>query len=100
MAGNAIVKEQTLSQHLQSMNDHMEELAAAGEWQQVTELLPRRNAMLGELAEDKKVDALLAASRSTERIRGMAEKARAEVADKLAQLHRGKEATDSYRAHA
>lgn len=99
MAGNAIVREQTLFAHLASMNDHMEELAAAEEWQQVAELLIQRNAMLREIPDDKKVEALLAASRSTERLTRMAGKARSEVANKLAQLHRGKEATDSYRAH-
>jgi hypothetical protein len=99
MAGNAIVRERTLSEHVSSMNDHMEELAAAGEWEQVADLLIRRNAMLREITGDKKNEALLAARRSTERITRMAKQARTEVADKLGQLHRGKEATDSYRAH-
>jgi len=99
MAVNAIEKEKTLSEHVASMNGHMEELAAAGEWEQVSELLEKRNAMLREIDDDKKEAALRAASRSTDRIRGMAEQARSEVAGRLAQLHRGKEATDSYRAH-
>jgi len=99
MATNAIAREQTLSEHILSVNEHMEELAAADEWEQVSELLSKRNAMLREIADDEKEVALKSARGSTERIRDMAEKAQGEVAEKLAQLQRGREATDSYRAH-
>ena len=100
MATNAIQREQTLFEHVSSINEHMEELAAAGEWEQVSDLLGKRNAMLREIGDDKKAAALKAASRSTDLIRAMAQKAQSEIAGKLAQLQRGREATDSYRAHS
>ena len=100
MASNAILREQTLSEQILSLNDHMEELAATGEWQQVFELLARRDAMLIELEDSEQKAALLAAQRSTEQIRSMAYSARHVVAKKLTDLARGQKATDSYRSHA
>lgn len=100
MAGNAILKEQSLSEELLSLNEHMEELAAADEWNEVADLMTKRNAMLREVDESDRADALLAARRSTDRIRRMAENAQGEIRKKLSQLQRGREATDSYRAFA
>jgi len=100
MAGNAILREQTLSEQVLSMNEHMEELAAAEEWSQVSDLMSKRNAMLQVIEDACLEPALVAARRTTDRIARMAEKSRKQVADKLARLQRGKVATDSYRAHA
>ena len=100
MAGNAIIREQSLSEDVQSLNEHMEELAAAEEWNEVAELMTKRNAMLREIDESERAEALLAARRSTDRIRRMAANAQGEIRNKLAQLQRGREATDSYRAFA
>ena len=100
MSGNAILREQSLSDQVHSMNEHMEELAAAEEWQEVADLMAKRNAMLREIEESERGAALVAARRSTDRIRRMAVNAQGEVRSKLAQLQRGREATDSYRAFA
>jgi len=100
MASNAVLREQTLSDQILSLNTHMEELAVAGEWQQVFEILARRNAMLAELEDRERPDALLAARRSTDQIRSMANEAKHAVARKLTDLSRGRKATDSYRSHA
>lgn len=100
MAGNAILREQTLSEEVLSLNDHMEELAAADEWSEVAELMTKRNAMLREVQESERADALVAARRSTDRIRRMAEDAQGEIRNKLSQLQRGRKATDSYRSFA
>ncbi|MDH3439952.1 MAG: flagellar protein FliT [Gammaproteobacteria bacterium] len=91
---------ETLADIVLSMNDHMEELAADGEWEKISDLLVKRNAMLREIADDEKAPVLKATDRSTERIRKLAQKAHGDVGQQLAQLHRGKEATDSYLAHA
>lgn len=99
MAGNAILREQTLGEAVNSLNEHMEELAAAGEWDEVSRLMTKRDAMLREIEEALRGPVLLASRRTTERIRRMAEKAHEEIGDKLAQLQRGRQATDSYRAH-
>ena len=95
----AVARERTLSEQLESMNEHMEELAAAGEWQQVGDLMMKRNAMLQELNTAERREALDKARQSTECIRAMAVQARREVAARLANLQRGREATDCYRAN-
>ena len=99
MDGNAIRKEETLSDHVLSLNGHMEELAAAGEWQKVMEFMVKRDAMIREIDENDRKAVLLAARRSTDQIRKMAESAKRETADRLAALKRGQKAADSYRTH-
>ena len=99
MTGNAMLREQTLFEQVRSMNEHMEELAGAEEWQEVADLMTKRNAMLREIPEAELGAALQAARRSTDRIRRMAVNAQSEVQHKLTQLQRGREATDSYRAY-
>ena len=100
MEMKAIEAEETLADIVLSMNDHMEELAADGEWEKVSELLVKRNAMIREIADEQKAPVLKAAERSTARIKKLAEQAHGDVGQQLAKLHRGREATDSYRAHA
>lgn len=99
MASTAIVKDQTLSEQIQTLNEQMEELAVSGEWQQISEILPRRNAMLLELEHAEQTSAFMAARRSTERIGEMANMAQLKIAKKITKLARGKKATDSYRSH-
>lgn len=99
MASNAILKEQTLSERVLSMNGHLEELAAAGEWQQLTDFMIKRDAMLSQIEESEREAALTAARRSTGQILQMAEMARQDIADRLAALKRGRKAADSYRAN-
>ena len=96
MDGNAIRKEESLSDQVQSMNEHMEALAADGEWQQVMDFMVKRDAMIREIDDDERKGALLAARRSTDHIRRLAETAKRETATKLAALKRGQQATDSY----
>ncbi len=99
MAENAIVNAQTLFDLLASLNARMEELAAAGEWDEVASVLVKRNAMLRELDGADKSEALSAARNSTDFVTSLARKARAEIGEKLAQLQVGKEAADTYRAN-
>lgn len=89
-----------LPDQISSINADMERLAAEGEWAQVSTLLERRNAMLREIDDVSRETALREASRSTERIHRLAVEAHNEIGGKLAQLKRGKKATDSYRAFA
>jgi len=99
MASNAILKEQTLSERVLSMNGHMEELAAAGEWQQLTDFMIKRDAMLSQIEEGEREVAITAARRSTDQIMQLAETARQDIGDRLAALKRGRKAADSYRAN-
>ncbi len=82
------------------LNQEMEALAVEGEWEKISALLDRRNRLLRQLGPEAKREAFEASRRSTERIRRLAEVAQREVADKLSRLQRGREATDSYQAHA
>lgn len=100
MSGNPILKEETLEDHIQSANEHMEELAAAGEWPDVAEWMRKRNAMLREVRDANRTGVLLAARSTTDRILRLAEAAKVDVGDKLMKLQRGKAATEIYRAHS
>ena len=98
MSGIAILKEQTLSSQVLSLNGRMEKLAAAGEWRQVMEFMTKRNAMLGEIEGSKREAAIVAARRSTDQILMMAETEKQDIADRLAAVQHGRMATDSYKA--
>lgn len=99
MTGNAVLREQDASELVGSMNEQMEELATAGNWEQIADLMVRRNALLLSIKSASRAAALMAARRTTIRLQRMAESARKEVSDKLAKLQRGKRATESYQAH-
>ena len=99
MTGNAVLQEQDASERVATMNEQMEALAAAGHWDQVADLVTRRNALLPSIKNSSREAALVAARRTTIRLQRMAESARKEVSDKLAKLQRGKRATQSYQAH-
>ena len=98
MAGNANLTEQTLSDEVLSLNCHMKELAATGEWQQLMDFMTKRDAMLGQIESSGQEAVLLDARRSTEQILLLAEAAKQDVADRLATIKRGRTAADSYRA--
>ena len=100
MTVNATLRDENLNSQLLFLNERMEVLAAAGEWQQVEELMARRNAALQSLDAADRESALVAARRTTRRVQRIAESARMEVAEKLRQLQRGRQATDSYLSHA
>lgn len=99
MAGNVLPGVQTLSEQVRALNGHMEEIAGAGKWLEVIDIMVNRDAMLREIEDSERQAALLAARRSMTRVRQIAETARRDVADKLTTLQHGKEATDSYRAN-
>lgn len=99
MTANAVLQEQSASEQVVSMNEQLEALAAAGHWNQVADLVTRRNAMLMSIKNASREAALIAARRTTIRLQRLAESARKEVSDKLATLQRGKRATESYQSH-
>lgn len=100
MATNPQFTESTLSEHLESVNDRLEELAAAGEWAEVADLMRKRNAMLREVHDVDRSAVLLTARQTTDRLLKLAEAAKLDVGDKLTKLQRGKAATEVYREHA
>lgn len=100
MIENATLHEQSQNDQLVSLNNKMETLAGACEWDQIAEIMARRNTMLKSVEGTRREAALIAARRTTLRVQQMVESARNEAAEKLGQLRRGRKATDSYRAHA
>ena len=99
MADVAGADEQSEYGQITATNQRIEELAVAGEWEAVSELLAKRNAMLRDL-EDKQKEAVLRLTiQSTARIRTLVEKAKDDIGRELGQLQRGREATASYNAN-
>lgn len=94
------MKERTTSEQVLALNGQMEQAAAAGDWPEIVNMIEKRDAMLREIADSEQHTAFMAACRSTDQIRLLAESARRDVADKLTTLQRGKEAADSYQANA
>lgn len=99
MADRAIPLEDKIGAEVLALNTMMEQLAVDGEWEQISALVSKRNALLRQVGDAARKTALEESKRSTDRIRRLAEKARQETADRLSRLQRGREATDSYRAH-
>ena len=99
MAANATAEENSLFEHITTTNLQIEELAASGEWEAVSELLIERNAMLRDLDGEQKEDALRTTIQSTARLRALVESAKDEIGKELGQLQRGREATASYNAN-
>lgn len=99
MAAIADVVLGTLFNDISSLNEQAEESAAAGEWDTVSELLAKRNALLQGNADGQSEDTLRAAIRSTARIRAMVESAQKNIGRELGTLHRGQEATQVYHSH-
>jgi len=100
MTGKAESQEYSLDEQVQYLNARLEELAVAGEWNEVAHVMDKRNSLLQSIDGPAREAALVAARRVTIRVQKLAESARQEVGEKLSQLQRGKRATDSYLAHA
>ncbi|MGI9205852.1 MAG: flagellar protein FliT [Woeseiaceae bacterium] len=99
MAEIAAAQDQSLHADITSTNQQIEELAVAGDWEAVSDLIAKRNAMLRDLDDDQKEDVLRMTIRSTARIRALVEKAKDDIGKELGQLQRGREATASYSAN-
>ena len=100
MTGKAELQEHSLDEQVQYLNARMEELAIAGEWNEVAHVMTRRNSLLQSIDGPVREAALVTARRTTIQVQRLAESAKQEVAEKLSQLQRGRRATDSYLAHA
>ncbi len=100
MAAIATAEEQSRFEDITATNQQIEALAATGEWEAVSDLLIKRNAMLRDIDDERKEDALRTTIQSTARIRTLVEKAKDEIGKELGQLQRGKEATASYNANS
>ena len=81
------------------LNQQVLLLAAEEEWQQVAELVTRRDALLARLRAEDRESALRAARACTEKLNDLAQAAKARCGEQLATLRQGRRATASYRAN-
>ena len=76
--------------------ERMEELAIAGEWNDVEDIAVRLRTTVMHVPEADRRSVLLAVKRSTEKVAAGAKKARQAVTDKLSDLRRGQAAKKAY----
>ena len=74
----------------------MEELAAAGDWDEVEDLAVRLRSALLEVPEAERRSVLLAVQRSTEKVTAGARSARETVTGKISELRLGQVAKKAY----
>jgi hypothetical protein len=74
-------------------------LAAEEEWQQVADVVARRDALLARLPAEDRESALRAARACTETLNDLALAAKARCGEQLATLRQGRRAAASYRAN-
>lgn len=78
----------------------MEALAESAEWQRVEDIAVRLKSAVLAVPVARRRDTLLAVRRSMANVKALAERERASVADKLSQIHRGRQATEAYGTNA
>ena len=78
------------------MSARMEELAAAGDWDEVEDLAVRLRSALLEVPEAERRSVLLAVQRSTEKVTAGARSARETVTGKISELRLGQVAKKAY----
>jgi uncharacterized membrane-anchored protein len=86
----------TPSDEVSDLLARMEQLAETGDWQRLETVVGKLQQLIVQVSEKERKDALLAAARSTEKVRSSAEYARREVVEKLTAIQRGRKAQQSY----
>lgn len=81
------------------MNRRILDLAADEKWQQLTDVVARRDALLARIPHGEREKALLAARHCTELLQTMAQSAKSRCAEQLAGIRRGRMATERYSAN-
>lgn len=81
------------------MNRRILELAGEEKWQQIADVVARRDALLLRVPAAEREQALLDARACSERLQTMAQAAKSRCAEQLAAIRRGRKAAESYRAH-
>lgn len=78
------------------LSEQMEQLAAAGDWEPIEEILSRLPGIILAVPEAERRPVLLAVQRSTEKVSGGAQQARETVTGKISELRRGQVAKKAY----
>jgi hypothetical protein len=81
-----------------ALNRRLEQLAADDAWQELAAVVVERDALLASIPAAERKAALLAARRCTERLRALAQSAKAQCTQELTALQHGRRAAASYRA--
>jgi len=79
-----------------AMCARMEELAIAGDWDDVGEIAARLRTAVMDVPEADRRAVLLVVKRSTDKVEAGAKKARGNVTDRLSELRRGQAAKKAY----
>jgi hypothetical protein len=82
-----------------ALNQHLLALAGDGKWQQIADVVGRRNALLARIPVAEREQALLAAQHCNETLQGLARSAKSRCAEQLGALRHGRKAAESYRAN-
>lgn len=86
----------TAEETVLAMCARMEELAIAGDWDDVEDIAARLRTAVMLVPEVERRAVLLRVKRSTEKVEAGAKKARENVTDKLSELRRGQAAKKAY----
>ena len=78
------------------MSEHMETLAAAGDWAEVENLAVRLRAAVMRVPEAERRSILIAVQQSAERVAETARSAREDVTGRISAIRRGQAATKAY----
>lgn len=91
--------EHSFGRRADALNRRILELAFEDKWQQIADMVSRRDALLARIPAGEREGALLEARHCTERLHTMAQAAKSRCAEQLATLRRGRRAAESYRAN-
>lgn len=78
------------------MAEHMEMLAAAGEWDHIEDIVIRLRGVVMNVPEAERREVMLAVRRSTEQVEAAANAARQAITGKMSELRRGQAAKKAY----
>lgn len=96
MVASQAVMTETPESVVLEMSEHMQALAAEGEWADVENLAARLRGAVLNVPESVRRPLLAVVMRATEKVALEAESARSDVASKLSALRRGQIATKAY----
>jgi hypothetical protein len=81
------------------MNREVLALAADEKWQQVADVVARRDALLARIPAEHRESALRAARNCTDKLNQLAQAAKSRCREQLATLRQGRKAAESYHAN-
>ncbi len=97
MAAGSAERTQTPETIVREMSEHLEELAAAGEWQDVERLIGQLHSVLLSVPEYERRPLVVVVQRSVEAVGENVRAARDDVAGRISTLRRGQRAAKAYK---